>query len=71
MERKKTHKFYSASFKLKVVGVAEQIGKHKASTQFNVDRKHIREWCKSKDSLQALKGRKRRGGGGGAFIRTL
>ena len=34
MERKKTHKFYSASFKLKVVGVAEQIGKHKASTQF-------------------------------------
>lgn len=64
MERKETHKFHSASFKLKVVGVAEQIGKHKASTLFNVDRKRVREWCKAKDTLQACKSRKRAPGGG-------
>jgi hypothetical protein len=71
MERvQETHKCYSISFKLKVVGVAENIGKHKASKLFNVDRKRIREWCKAKQSLQQLASKSgKRAPGGGRRVR--
>ena len=38
------------------VGIAEQVGNHKASKLFHVDRKRVREWCKTKETLQACRG---------------
>ncbi|KAH3693633.1 hypothetical protein DPMN_081072 [Dreissena polymorpha] len=42
---------YTASFKLKVVEVAEQHEKHYASKQFNVHRKRVQDWCKMNNEL--------------------
>jgi Brinker DNA-binding domain len=50
--RKETHSAYTSSFKLKVISVAETRGKHFASKHFNVDRKRVREWCKTKSEIE-------------------
>jgi len=61
----KTKRSFTASFKLKVVEVAEQKGKHLAAKAFNVDRRRVQEWCRDKTRLQdAPKSGKRKSGGG-------
>lgn len=56
---------YAASFKLKVVQVAEEKGKRFAAKEFNVHRKRVQEWCKNKTQLQAApKSQKRKPGAG-------
>lgn len=56
---------FTASFKLKVVELAEQKGKHLAAKTFNVHRKRVQEWCKQKVRLQmAPKSEKRKPGAG-------
>ena len=55
------------SFKLRVVELAEQKGKHHAAKLFGFDRKRVREWCQSKEKLNdnsTLKSRKRSSGAG-------
>jgi len=66
---KETHRFFSAAFKLKVVAVAEQQGKRRASVLFNVDRKRVREWCKAKEDLKVWKATRKRGPGAGRPVR--
>uniref|UniRef100_A0A069DV30 Putative transposase n=1 Tax=Clytia hemisphaerica TaxID=252671 RepID=A0A069DV30_9CNID len=64
-------KSYSIEFKLKVIEYAEEKGNHAAGREFQVDRKSIRTWRKSKDKLLDLSAgsvsgatRKRLKGGG-------
>lgn len=45
-------KTYKPQFKLEVVKIAEAHGKHFASKMFGVDRKRVREWCKTKEELK-------------------
>ena len=49
--RGKSKRAFSTSFKLKVVELTEQKGKHHAAKLFGVDRKWVREWCQSKEKL--------------------
>ena len=63
----KSKRAFSTSFKLKVVELAEQKGKHHAAKLFGVDRKRVREWCQSKEKLNdnsTLKSHKRNSGAG-------
>ena len=60
---------YYVSFKLKVVNYAEQNTKRKASAVFGVDRKGVREWCKSKRDLETLSKSRKRAPGGGRKVR--
>lgn len=68
-QKKESHKFYSVSFKLKVIAIAEVQGNHKASKLFNVDRKRVREWRKSKDSLLLWTKSRKRAPGAGRSVR--
>ena len=49
--RGKSKRAFSTSFKLKVVELTEQKGKHHVAKFFGVDRKRVREWCQSKEKL--------------------
>lgn len=64
-----TRKSYNAAFKLKVVAVAEENGKHQAAKLFNVHRKRVQEWCKSKEHLQSAKKSEKRKSGAGRPVR--
>ena len=56
---------YSVTFKLKVIKLAEEKGKHYASKTYGVDRKRVREWCQQKEKLNKLpKNRQRLEGAG-------
>lgn len=60
-----TRRSYSASFKLKVISLAEEKGKHFAARSFNVHRRRVQEWCQDKARLEAVpKGEKRKSGAG-------
>ena len=65
--RGESKRAFSASFKLKVVELAEQKGKHHAAKLFGVDWKRVRDWCQSKEKLNdnsTLKSRKCSSGAG-------
>ena len=47
--RGKSKRAFSTSFKLKVVELAEQKGRHHAAKLFGADRKRVRQWCQSKE----------------------
>ncbi|MES9880141.1 MAG: hypothetical protein ABW185_04590 [Sedimenticola sp.] len=64
----KKKKSYPASFKLKVVDVAEQKGKHFASKVFNVDRKRVREWVQNKEKIQTFAKLRKRATGAGKRV---
>lgn len=58
-------KSYTAAFKLKVIAVAEEKGKHFAAKAFDVHRRRVQEWCQNKERLQnAPKSEKRKSGAG-------
>jgi len=48
------HRSFTAAFKLKVIQLAEEKGKHHASQFFKVDRKRVREWCQKKALITDL-----------------
>ena len=50
---------YETTFKLKSVEAAEKSSKEAAAREFKVDSKRIREWCRQKEQLLALKKRKK------------
>ena len=51
--RGKTIKSYTMEFKLRVVEYAVLHGNHKASKEFQVDRKRIRDWRQNEPALRA------------------
>lgn len=60
---------YDFSFKIKVINYVKEHGNHKASKVYAVDRKRVREWRKSEESLKEVASRtsvtrKRRSGAG-------
>lgn len=67
--RVEKHSAYAAAFKLRVVKVAEEKGKHFAAKLFKVDRKRVREWCQNKSRIETLKGSQKRASGAGRPIR--
>ena len=69
MAEKQTRKFYSVTFKLKVVEFAEQHSNRNASQVFGVDRKRVREWVKSKNDLQLWAKSRKRAPGAGRKVR--
>jgi hypothetical protein len=69
--RKETHSAYTSSFKLKVISVAETRGKHFASKHFNVDRKRVREWCKTKSEIEMQAKSAKRSTGAGRPVRYM
>ena len=58
-------KTYNVRFKLKVIKLAEEKGKHHAAKLFKVDRKRVREWVQNKEKLMALPKNKNRLRGAG------
>ena len=64
-KRVETHAAYPPNFKLKIVKVAEEKGKHFAFKLFNVNRKHVQEWCKSKMTLENMAKSQKRAPGAG------
>ena len=58
--RGETVKSYTIAFKLKVIDYAVLHGNHKASRDFKVDRKRIREWRQNEKSLRAHDQRSKR-----------
>ena len=66
---KKTRKAFDVSFKLKAVDFALKSSKEAAASEFGVNAKSIREWCKSREQLASLKqtgkSKKKHLGGGG------
>ena len=60
---------YTAAFKLKVISVAEQKGKHHAAKLFGVHRKRVQDWCKSKEHLKSTKKTEKRKPGAGRPIK--
>jgi len=65
----KSRKSYNAAFKLKVISVAEEKGKHQAAKLFNVHRKRVQEWCKAKEHLKTAKKSEKRKSGAGRPVR--
>ena len=59
------HAAYPPNFKLKIVKVAEEKSNHFASKLFNVNRKCVREWCKSKMTLKNMAKSQKRAPGAG------
>ena len=69
MAKKERHRLFALAFKLRAINFSEKRTKQAASREFDVDPKHIREWCKQKEKLlkQKKRGhsrRKRLDGGG-------
>ena len=54
MASKRKRLSYDASFKLKIIGFAEENGNRAAESKFTVSKKLVRDWCKSKESLLTL-----------------
>ena len=52
--KEKVRNYYTAHFKLKVVKIAEENSKLKASKVFGVHRKRVQVWCQQKEELKKL-----------------
>ena len=48
------HGSFTTAFKLKVIQLVEEKGKHHACQVFKVDRKRVREWCQKKALITDL-----------------
>ena len=51
---KKKHTSYTMQFKLYVINFAKENSNQAAEVQFSVSEKLVRDWCKSKASLEEL-----------------
>ena len=65
------HRSFTAAFKLKVIQLAEEKGKHHDSQLLKVDRKRVREWCQKKALITDLAKSARRVSGAGRKLLLL
>ena len=63
------HTAYPPNFKLKIVKVPKEKDKHFASKLFNVNWKCVREWCKSKMTLENIAKSQKRAPGVGRLLK--
>ena len=58
-QQKRKRRSYDVAFKMEVVAYAQAHNKMKAARQFDIHRRCVQTWCKTKDKLEAASNAKR------------
>ena len=58
-QQRRKRRSYDVAFKMEVVAYAQEHNKMKAARQFDIHRRCVQTWCKTKDKLEAANNAKR------------